>query len=229
MKMLLFSPIVLSLSLYIALVYGYLYLLFTTLTPVFEQKYHFSPSSVGLTYLGIGVGALLGVTVFGVMSDKLLTYLVRRDIANGGNGEMKPEYRLPPLIPGSLTIPAGLFIYGWTAQFPDRVHWIAPIIGTSLVGFGMLATFMPIQMYLVDAFGVYAASAVAANTILRSAVGAVLPLAGGDMYKALGLGWGNTLLGCIALCGPVISWALWRFGEGMRRREVNGGRLEVRV
>lgn len=58
---------------------------------------------------------------------------------------------------------------------------------------------MPIQTYLVDAFSFYAASAIGANTILRSAVGALLPLAGVPMYDALGIGPGNSLLGGIAV------------------------------
>lgn len=58
---------------------------------------------------------------------------------------------------------------------------------------------MTIQTYLVDAFTVHAASAIAANTVLRSVFGAVLPLAGLDMYDKLGLGWGNSLLGFVAL------------------------------
>ena len=41
-KMLLFSPIVLLLSVYTAVVYGYLYLLFTTISGVFMEQYGFS-------------------------------------------------------------------------------------------------------------------------------------------------------------------------------------------
>ena len=161
-KMLLFSPIVLVLSIYMAVVYGYLYLLFTTLTLVFEKQYGFSQGTVGLTFLGIGVGSLLGLFTFGLVSDKLVKKMAAK-------GEMKPEYRLPPLIPGSLVIPIGLFWYGWTAE--THQHWILPIIGTMWVGLGLLATFMPIQTYMVDAFTIYAASAIAANTVLRSLVG----------------------------------------------------------
>ena len=51
MKMLFLSPIVMLLSLYIAVIYGYLYLLFTTITEVFEGTYQFSQGSVGLAYL----------------------------------------------------------------------------------------------------------------------------------------------------------------------------------
>jgi hypothetical protein len=44
---------------------------------------------------------------------------------------MKPEYRLPPLVVGTFFIPAGLFLYGWSAYY--KIHWIVPIIGTALV------------------------------------------------------------------------------------------------
>jgi multidrug resistance protein len=208
-KMLIFSPIVLALSTYMAVVYGYLYLLFTTLTLVFESKYHFSQGAVGLSFLGIGIGSLIGLVLFGAMSDRLVKKM-------SAKGEMKPEYRLPPLIPGSFIIPIGLFWYGWSAD--KGIHWIMPIIGTLFVGLGLLATFMPIQTYLVDAYHVHAASAIAANTVLRSLVGAFLPLAGPEMYAALGLGWGNSLLAFIALALAPVSWIFFRYGEQIRKK-----------
>ncbi|RAH42900.1 uncharacterized protein BO95DRAFT_466501 [Aspergillus brunneoviolaceus CBS 621.78] len=75
-----------------------------------------------------------------------------------------------------------------------------------------------IQTYLVEAFTAQAASAAAANTVLRSLVGAVLPLAGPDMYSALGLGWGNSLLALIALVMLPLPLAFFRFGERLRMR-----------
>ena len=131
--MLFFSPIVLLLSIDMAIVYGYLYLLFTTITEVFQSTYHFSQGSVGLTYLGLGIGMFLGLGIFGAASD----YILKRQSAKG---EMKPEYRLPPMIPGAFFIPIGLFIYGWTAE--KHVFWFVPILGSSLVGLGLLATFV---------------------------------------------------------------------------------------
>ena len=43
----------------------------------------------------------------------------------------KPEWRLPPIIPGAIAIPIGLFLYGWAAE--KQVQWIVPLIGTALV------------------------------------------------------------------------------------------------
>lgn len=217
-KMLFLSPIVFLLSLYVGLVYGYLYLLFTTITSVFEQNYGFSQGSVGLSYLGIGIGSIIGLILLGGTSDKLLTYLSAK---NGG--EKKPEYRLPPMIPGSLFVPASLFMYGWTAYY--HTHWIVPIIGTSFLGIGMLITFMTVTTYLVDVFTVYAASAMAANTVFRSLAGALLPLAGPKMYAALGLGWGNSLLGFIALAFCVLPVIFWVYGERIR----TSPRFQVRI
>lgn len=211
-KMLIFSPIVLCLSIYMAVVYGYLYLLFTTLTPVYEGVYHFSSGIVGLVYLGIGLGSMSGLVVFGVLSDRILKHLTKKS----GTGEMKPEYRLPPLVPATFLIPIGLFWYGWSVD--KHAPWIMGVIGTGFVGFGMLATFMPIQMYLVDAYTVHAASAIAANTVLRSAVGAFLPLAGPKMYAALGLGWGNSLLAFIALLISPVAYIFYKYGEQIRKR-----------
>ena len=75
---------------------------------------------------------------------------------------------------------------------------------------------MPIQTYLVDAFTIHAASAIAANTVLRSLVGALLPLAGPTMYAKLGLGWGNSLLGFIAVAMLPIPWVFLIYGERIR-------------
>lgn len=163
-KLMLLSPVCSLMSIYMAVVYGILYLLFTTFTFVFQQAYGFSESIVGLTYIGLGIGNFIGLAALGASSDRVMKALA----AKHNGGKAKPEYRLPPLIYGSPFIPVGLFIYGWTAQNSDSVHWAVPLFGTLLVGIGLIACFMAINTYLIDAFTLYAASAMAANTILRS-------------------------------------------------------------
>ncbi|KUJ15138.1 benomyl/methotrexate resistance protein [Mollisia scopiformis] len=208
LRMLFFSPIVLLFSFYMAVIYGYLYLLFTTITGVFEGEYGFSDGIVGLTYLGIGIGMLLGLVIFGIVAKATVKRLEAK------KGELKPESRLPIMIPGTLCIPVGLLIYGWTAEY--HVFWLVPIIGTLFVGFGLITTFMPISTYLIDAFTIYSASALAANTVLRSLLGALLPLAGPSMYSRLGLGWGNSLLAFIALAMSPLPVLFWKYGERVR-------------
>lgn len=220
MKMLLFSPIVLVLSSYMALVYGYLYLLFTTLTDVFENIYHFPTSLVGLTFLGIGVGMVGGIFAYGLLADRMTSSAAATASKAGGTDDkpanIQPEHRLPPILPGAACIPVGLLIYGWTAE--KEVFWLVPILSTVLIGLGLIFTFMPIMMYLVEAYTIYAASATAANTIFRSLGGTLLPLAGKPLYDALGQGRGNTLLAGLALVGLPASWGIIKYGEMIRLR-----------
>jgi hypothetical protein len=77
---------------------------------------------------------------------------------------------------------------------------------------------MSLQTYLVDAFVRYAASAIAANTVLRSLVGALLPLSGLKMYDKIGLGWGNSLLGFIALALVPVPALFAVYGERIRKK-----------
>jgi multidrug resistance protein len=207
LKMLFRSPIVLFMALEVSIVYAYLYLLFTTFTFVFRDQYGFGSGAAGLAYLGLGVGFLVGLFGTGSTSD----YIAKKRAAGAA---IKPEHRLPPLIFGVILVPLGLFWYGWTAEY--KVHWMAPIAGTSLIGLGVLFVFMPIQAYLIDAFTIYAASAIATNTVVRSLFGAVLPLAGQPMYAKLGLGWGNSLLAFIALATVPLTWVLMKNGERIR-------------
>ena len=207
-KMLIFSPIIFLLSLFMAITYGYLYLLFTTFPVVFGEYYHFNIGITGLVYLGLGVGNIIGLVIFGVFSDKVL-------LAKAASGELKPEYRLLPMVWTSFTLPIGLLIYGWSAKY--AVHWIVPIIGNAFFGIGLLVTLVCTLTYVVDAFTEYAASATAANAVLRSVVGATLPLAGPAMYTALGIGWGNSLLAFIALALCPIPWVFYKFGERVRK------------
>jgi len=121
------------------------------------------------------------------------------------------------MIPGSLLVPIGLFIYGWTAQY--RTHWIGPNIGAAIFAAGVIVGFQCIQTYLVDSYVRYAASAIGAATVLRSSAGFGFQLFAPYMYAALDYGWGNSLLGFIALgLGIPAPFLLWFFGKKLRER-----------
>jgi hypothetical protein len=178
---------------YIAVLYGLLYVLFTTFTKVSEDQYNFSTGAIGLSFLGSGIGMLLGLTYSGVLSDNA----IKRKIKQGLH--TIPEDQLPWYLvgPGALAIPVGLFVYGWATD--KQILWVVPQIGTAVTGFGIIIIMVCIQMYLVDAFTIHPASATAACTVLRNLAGALLPLCGLKLYAERGLGWGNSLLGFIAL------------------------------
>jgi MFS family permease len=149
-KLLIMSPISIICGIYVGIAYAYLYLMFTSLTPLFMEIYHFKTSYAGLAFLGLGVGSMIGVVSFSVTSDRNIKKKAAEEAvlaeAEGRAPEgMKPEYRLSPLPAGAIILPIGFFIYGWTAEY--QVHWIAPIIGTVVIGIGDLIVFMVRYLY----------------------------------------------------------------------------------
>ncbi|CEL02068.1 hypothetical protein ASPCAL01643 [Aspergillus calidoustus] len=213
-QLLIYSPIVTLIALYIAVLYGCLYLLFTTVTTVFKDTYHWPLSTSGLANIGLGLGFLTGQIIFGLTSDKVLKRLKSRN--KDSNNNNNPEMRLPPAIIFAPLVPISFFWYGWSVQKPT--HWIVPIIGLAPFGVGMIGIFSTLQTYIIDSYPRHAASGIAAITVTRSLFGALLPLAGTDMYRALGYGWGNTLLGLVALLLVPVPVGFYRFGAVLRER-----------
>ncbi|KAL3466936.1 major facilitator superfamily domain-containing protein [Aspergillus heterothallicus] len=209
-KFLILSPIVLLLSLLCAFVFGLLFLLFTTFPTVFEEQYHFSAGVSGLSYLGVGIGMATSLATFATVSDKL----------HKSHGDSpQPEDRLKPMVYVMPAVPIGIFWYGWAAE--TQTHWIVPILGTAFFGFGILWVVMPTQLYMVDAFGAEAAaSALAANVVLRLLFAAFIPLAGPSLYTDLGLGWGNSVLGFVGVAFLPVPLLFSRYGGWLRERFV---------
>ena len=209
LRMLFLSPIIAVFCAYEALVYGLLYLLLTTISGVYISTYGWAPELSGLAFLGLGVGFFVGLAITGASSDKVIITLTHKN-----NDVYEPEMRLPFMGIFCLLIPISFFWYGWSAE--TGVQWIVPTLGLIPFGAGMIGIFIAIQTYLIDAFTLYSASAVAALTVSRSLFGALLPLAGPKMYTTLGLGWGNTLLGFIALLMVPAPYYLWKYGKQIR-------------
>lgn len=206
-KMLFRSTICFAISLYIAITYAYLYILFTTFTVVFTNQYGWHGGITGLSFLGLGIGSLIGQFAYIHYGNKIVHKHIER-------GDFRPEHRLYIMTLGGFFIPIGLFMYGWTVHF--QTHYMLPMVATGIIGFGLLMTFMPATTYLVDVFTVHAASAMAASTVLRSLAAAFIPLSSQTMYAQLGYGWGNSLLGFIALALIPIPFLFIRYGERIR-------------
>lgn len=200
------------LALYMAYLYGIMYLVLSTFPTLWTGVYHESIGIGGLNYISLGVGLFLSTQICAPAQDRIYGALKRR---NGGVG--KPEFRVPLMIPGALCVPVGLFWYGWSAE--AKIHWIVPNIGAAIFGAGIVTGFLCIQTYLIDSYTKYAASAVGAATVLRSLAGFGFPLFAPYMYEKLHYGWGNSLLGFLAI---VLGWPapllLWKYGETLRKK-----------
>ncbi|KAG2157948.1 MFS polyamine transporter [Suillus bovinus] len=204
------EPIVQLLGVYMAYLYGLLYLLLTTIPSIFQGLYQQPVGIAGLHYIALGIGLSAASQLNARTMDKVYIYL-----KNKHGGVAKPEFRLPAMVPGSLLLPIGCFIVGWTSE--AQIPWIAPDIGIALVGAGIILNFQCIQTYIVDCFTLHAASALAAVSCLRSLAGFGFPLFAPAMYKALGFGKGDTILAVVAIViGCPAPWILWHYGERIR-------------
>lgn len=204
--------IVQVLAIYMAYLYGLMYLVLSTFPMLWETRYHESVGIGGLNYISLGAGFFLGTQICAPINDRIYRMLKKRNNDTG-----KPEFRIPLMVPGSMFVPIGLFLYGWSAQY--HTHWIVPNIGAAIFGAGVIMGFQCIQTYLVDTYTRFAASAIAAATVLRSLAGFGFPLFAPYMYAALDYGWGNSLLGFIAVgLGVPAPFLLWKYGQTLRER-----------
>lgn len=170
------EPILSSSSLYMALVYGILYLDSTAYPFVYGHSRGWSSGIAGLSFLG-AVGMVIA-TVSSPYFNQVHGHYVRK------LGGPKPETRLPYLIILSWLIPLGLFWFAWTASPPTL--WISGTAAGIPLGLSLVPLFLGIMSYLTDCYGKYAASALVANAVLRALFGAAFPLFSKQMYETLG-------------------------------------------
>lgn len=209
--MLVSEPIVLALSVYMAFVYGLLYLFLSFYPVVFQEIHGFNQGVGGLPFLGMILGEILA-GVYMVITQPSYN---RKLKAN--NDRPIPEWRLPPVIIGGVSFAIGLLWFGWTGYKPS-IHWIAPTLSGLCTGFGILSIFLQLLNYLIDAYLMFAASAIAANTFLRSLAGAIFPLFASYMIKGMGVQWAGTLLGLVAFALVPMPVIFYLKGAKIRER-----------
>ncbi|KFZ00579.1 hypothetical protein V500_00992 [Pseudogymnoascus sp. VKM F-4518 (FW-2643)] len=209
LRMLATEPIVLFVSMYMSFIYGLVYALLEAYPYVFGHVYGMPAGVSDLPFLGLLLGVVLAL-IFILCQHGSYT---RKLEAN--NGKVVPEWRLGPAILGAIIFTIGLFWFAWTS-FTDRIHWMTPTAAGVFIGFGVLCIFLPCFNYLVDAFLPLAASTVAANIMLRSAVAAGFPLFSTQMFESLGVQWAGTLLACIAAVMIPIPVVFRAYGPTLR-------------
>jgi hypothetical protein len=198
-------------NLYVAVVYAVLYLCFVAYPIVFGQLRHWQPGFVGLAYLGIGVGSL-----FTIGLEPVFRRMINSHKIDPATGRVPPEAMVSVVCIASLLIPIGELVFAWTCT--PNVHWIVPIIAGIPFGAGNAACFIYASNYLVHSYGIYAASALAGNSVLRSILGGTLPLAGPKLYASLGPHWAGTLLAFLEFALVPIPFIFYRYGDRIRKK-----------
>lgn len=210
-RMLLTEPVLFLVSFYMSFIYALLYLTFESYPLVFQGVYGWTPGVGGLPFFAVGIGVIIGcsLAIFLVPSYR------RKLLAN--NGVVVPEWRLPQVMAGGVAFAIGLFWFGWTGR-KESIHWIVPTLSGISTGFGIISVFMPLFNYILDTYLMFAASAIAANTLLRSTFAAGFPLFAPYMYSGLGIGLASTVLGCVAAALVPVPVVFYLFGGNLRKR-----------
>ena len=174
---------------------------------------------------------LIGIFIASAVNISNQKYYFKKFKQN--NNRPVPEARLPPMVGspclcrslqftdfiqmiGSVFFSAGLFIFAWTAD--PKFPWIAPVIGAALIGVGFFTIFQGALNYLIDTFSRYGASAIAANTFLRSVFAAAFPLFITPEIHTLGVGWGVSIFAFVSVALIPIPYLFFVYGRRIRAK-----------
>lgn len=140
LHMILTEPIVGFFSLYTGFNFAVVFAFFAAYPLVFQGVYEFDSGMTGLTFLGIGIGVMLGVPTFVVIDRLTFRKQHQSSLAENRLGVVAPEHRLYPAMLGSVSLPIGLFWFAWTAR--SDVHWISPVIASVPFAWGNYLIFV---------------------------------------------------------------------------------------
>jgi len=206
----LFDTISFLVAIYLSVVYLLLYMLFTIYPIVFQQKRGWNAGVGELPLIGTAIGSCIG--------GAFIFYISSRDRKKMEAGiPRRPEDRLPVAMVGGCLFAVTMFWFAWTANF-NSIHWFVPTLAGTLLSTSIMLIFVSYLNYLTDTYLTYTASAMAANTICRSAAGAAAPLFTQRMFDALGVGGGGSLIGGVAVLLSPIPFIFYKYGEPIRKR-----------
>lgn len=196
-------------TLYISVTYGIMYLTFFAFPYAFAER-GWSRPIASLSFISLMVGVIvssIGVTFFSTK------YYGPRLVARG---KVCPEDRLPLIMLGGILLPIGLFWFGWTSD--PSISWVPQVISGFFIGSGIMLVFTGGLVYIIDVYLQQAASAVAANTFVRSIVAAALPLAAPSMYWSLGVPWATSMLAFMCVALMPAPFLFYVYGQRLRKK-----------
>ncbi|CAK7212877.1 hypothetical protein SEUCBS140593_001656 [Sporothrix eucalyptigena] len=205
------TPICFLVALYASFCYGILYMQLGAIPIIFGEIRGWGQLVAVLPFLSILLGAILGACA------NVYNQTLYNKAYHAAGNRAVPEKRLPPMMVGSVLFSGGQFLTGWTGA-QTHIHWIVPCIGLVMMGTGFFTIFQAALNYLVDTFQAYAASAIAANTFLRSCFAAAFPLVVTPLFHNLGVGPGSSITGGFAALLIPVPYVFYIYGKRIRAR-----------
>lgn len=208
----LLTPICFGIALHASFIFAVFYATLAAYPVIYQDFRGWNTLEASYPFLANFIGVVLASGLVGYNQSMYNKHAAKR--------QAPPELRLISMMAGAFIFAVGLFVLAWTSepQFP----WIASFIGCVAIGFGFFAIFQSALNYLVDVFGTYGASAIAANTFLRSVLSASFPLFIDQLYHRLGIGWATSCFAFFATLLIPIPFLLYSYGPFLRRRDKYG-------
>jgi MFS family permease len=159
------EPTVILFGLYLSVVYIILFTFLDGYAYVFGHTYGFSQGMTGLAFVGIGVGLCGSSFLVPLIHHWTKQDLKKLQETEGPNAQLPPEKRLYFAMLGAPAIPISLFWMGWT-NYASVSYW-SGLVASVFFGYGILCVFISTLQYIIDAYEVFAASALASLTLVR--------------------------------------------------------------
>ncbi|KXT02868.1 hypothetical protein AC578_1811 [Pseudocercospora eumusae] len=182
-------------------VFGFCSVLLTVEIPqLFVPKFGFNPQQIGLQFLGVVIGSIIGEQIGGKLSDVWMG----RKAKSLGYRSPQPEYRLWLSYGGFLLAMVGLIIFGVRFEQTPEGHWnVTPIVGIAIAAVGNQIVTTTLVTYAIDCHVEHSASIGVFVNAIRSTWGFIGPFWFPDMLASLGgSGSGGLMAGLIF----VLSW-----------------------
>ncbi|CAN6600378.1 probable drug/proton antiporter Yhk8p [Trichomonascus vanleenenianus] len=204
------EPMMMVLCFYTSYLMAIIYLFMTAFPMVFQEVYGFGVQYVGLSFLGLTIGMCVSVA-----ATPLWERMRNKAIQDNG-GVSEPEMRTLQMTVGGFIVPISLFMFAWTI-YPS-VHWMVPIIASGIFGLATNWTFAGILSYTVEAYRLYAASAMGANVCIRCMVSTAFTLFGRQMMHGMGFHWAMTLIALVTLVMAPSGLVFAKYGRTLRMK-----------
>ncbi|KAI9630150.1 hypothetical protein KEM48_012180 [Puccinia striiformis f. sp. tritici PST-130] len=221
-EMVLTEPILVLIMAYFSMICGLLYSLFETFPVIWQDLRGFTPHQTSKIFIGVSLGSVLG--------RYLQLYLARpmKKLIPKWHGHPPCEMNLYGTMFAGPFLVGAIFWLGWTGAYA-YIPWWVPALSTIFLGLSFNVAYISMQCYLVDVYLTYAASALAAATICRAFVGAVVPLFTRQMFIGLGTQWACTLTGCFALIICFSPFVFYKYGGRLRSRSKFSQALDLKM
>ncbi|KAL2817045.1 MFS multidrug transporter [Aspergillus cavernicola] len=176
-------PVLLSATAY-AMVFLFASVLASVEVPqLLQQKFALNAEQLGLLFLGLIIGSLLGEQMGGYMSDLWMNTRAHRIHARP-----EPEFRLWMSYFGFLVTIAGMVVFLVCTEQAPQGHWsVQPIVGTGVAAFGNQVVTTVLTTYAVDTYPSDAGSVGVFINFLRSTWGFIGPFWFSAMFDSVGI------------------------------------------